>query len=136
MKDWTVSGSSDLDLSKNQLFFDFDARLNAHDSSPRTKSAKRLLKEISGFRRLLGTLNKLLDANDRSVLPENELTYIQDDYQGNPIYSMIDEDWRCLFRVDTKKGICTAAKIELMFDNLRVVEEDRHQRGKKLPSLR
>jgi hypothetical protein len=136
MKDWTVSGSSDFDLSKNQHFADFDSRLNAHDDSPKTKSAKRLLKEISGFRHLLGRLTELLDVNNRSVLPENELAYIQDDSQGNPIYSMIDGDWRCLFWVDTKNGICTAAKVELMFDNLRVVEEDRHQHGKKLPSLR
>jgi hypothetical protein len=137
MEDWTVIGSSDFEESKKRHFAYFHSQLEAHAAAPKSTSAKRLRKAIDGYCHILEKLEKLEDVNDKSVLPENELAYIQDDPHGIPIYSLIDGDWRCLFQVDIQKKICILVSVELMFDNLRVVEKYRHkQRGNKLSSLR
>lgn len=136
MKDWTVSGSSDFDTSRQQHFADFLAKLAAYTGAPKGKSAKQLQEAIASYRHFLEKLKKLEDQNDKSVLPENELAYIQDNPKGIPIYSLIHKNWRCLYLVDTKKKTCTAIKIESMSDNLRNVEEDRHKYGKRLKSVR
>ena len=136
MKDWTVSGSSDFTISRQQHFADFQAQLATYTGAPKGKNAKRLQEAIASYNHFLDKLKKLDDANDKSVLAEKELAYIQDNPKGVPIYSLIHENWRCLYLVDTKKKTCTAIKIELMSDNLRNVEEDRHKHGKKLKSAR
>jgi hypothetical protein len=136
MEDWTVIGSSDFDESKKRHFAYFRSQLEVHAAAPNSRSAKRLQKAIGAYCHILEKLKKLEDVNDMSVLPENELAYIQDDPGGSPIYSLIDGDWRCLFQVDIQERLCIALSVELMLDNLRVVEKYRHrQPGNKLSSL-
>jgi hypothetical protein len=136
MEDWTVIGSSEFDKILYHRFADFQAQLAAHVTAPNGRKAKRLLAAIAAYNHFYEKLKKLSDVSDQSVLPENELAYIQDDPKGVPIYSMIDGNWRCLFGVDTGMKTCTPVSVELMFDNLRIVEEDRHKNGKKLKSAR
>lgn len=116
MKEWTVLRSSEFSSSRQKYYADFQTRLAAYTSAPKGKSAKQLHRGI--------------------VLAENEFAYIQDNLQGIPVYSLIYKNWRCLYLVDAQKKTCIAVKIELMSDNLRNVEEDRHKHGKKLRSLR
>ncbi len=132
MQDWTVINSSEFKQNLAGCFADFRARLAAHNAAPKGKSAKQLQRSIAGFNHFVRKLRKLSDTKDRAVLPEKELAYVQDDSEGTPIYSLIDGNWRCLFRVDTQEKTCTAVSIELMIDNLRFVEQDRHKHGKKL----
>lgn len=132
MQDWTVINSSEFKQDLAYCFADFRAQLAAYNAAPKGKSAKQLQRSIAGFNHFIRKLRKLNDKNEGTVLPEKELAYIQDDSEGTPIYSLIDGNWRCLFRVDTQKKTCTAVSIGLMIDNLRFVEQARHKHGKKL----
>ena len=134
MKDWTVSSGSDFHASRQEHAASLLAELAAYTGAPTGKIAKQLQKTLSSYTRFIEKVKKLSDKDDDTVLPEKELAYIEDDPNGLPIFSMIDDNWRCLYLVDEVKKKCTAIRIEMMSQNLCIVEKDRHRYGRKLKS--
>ncbi len=132
MIEWTVASSSDFDISLAEHFAEFKARIATYNAKPSGKEAKDVEKRFRVFQQFL---HKIYELEDTKILPKDCLAYVQDDATGIPIYSLIYKNWRCLYLVREKEKTCTAIKIQLMSDNLRYVEEDRHKSGKKLKSV-
>lgn len=127
MKSWTVLSSSNFDDSRSSYRAYFKFKLVEYNAEPDGEAARQLQEHIHGFLQFCAKLEKFEAQDDDSLLPADELAYIQHDPDGVPIYSLFTENWRCLYLVSEDESTCIAIKIEDMSDTLRYVEEDRHR---------
>jgi hypothetical protein len=130
MADWTVKSSDEVFAQRAQIGAGYLSRIDAILQKTSSEKPGSVAKSFKKFRLFL---KKVDDLQNGIRKPQDFLVFVRNDADGVPLYSLIHDKWRCLYRVEG--GICTSAKIERMTPDLRRAEESRHKHGQKLPNL-